>query len=588
MNPIVSLMPSPLATLLEPSRRARLFPWALAGAMTLGGGLTLAYYLWAIPAHQESLISHLASLVPLSVSIPFTFLRARQEPQERKGWVLFGVSHILLASGAGLRTLTFLEVIPQATLGRLPFIVQLSAAVLMGMGMLSWPLAPPSASERRRKALDGLVFALALFFILWDLGWGDLYRNSKEPLSSKAFTLAFPLIYDVLVGLAIYLGARNPARFKGPLGWVTAGMLMSFIGNLIWGNLTLRGAYHVGHPLDVASFFIPLTKLVAPFSPEPVGDPPAEDEAHDQSLLGSTLPFLSVLPALGLGVWRLLKGPHQWDPILLWLAVAMGTLLLLRQFLSFRDLQQFSHTLELRVEERTQALEQNQRLMLNTVRMNTLASLGAGLAHDLNNLIGAARNYTTLAQGDLAEGTIPDPQDLERVQHALGRAGELTSSLMAFGRGEGGEAIRFDLEARVRESDRLLRVLLPRNIALRIETTGRPLPLIGQPAHWDQILVNLVSNARDAMPEGGIIWVRLRPVEGDRALLEVEDNGQGMPMSVQAHIFDAFFTTKAPGKGTGLGLASVRALVTQAGGELRLWSAEGKGTKFTLEWPLAS
>ena len=573
---------------LDPAGRRRAFPWALGTALALGGGTTMAYFLWGLPTGRESLVSHLASFVPTLLAIPFTFLRAYTEPRERRGWLLFGISHLLQTTGTGLRTFGYFGWVQPEALGQMPWLLQISAAAFMGLAMLSWPLAPPSASERRRKALDGLVFALALFFILWDLAWGDLFRTSTEPLSSKFFTLAFPLAYDVLVGIAIYLGARNLARFKGPLGWVTLGLLMAFVGNLIWGMLTLRGAYHVGHPLDVTSFFIPLTKLVAPFSPEPVGDPPAEDEAHDLTVWGSALPFLSVLPALALGVWRLLHRPQAWDPALLWLAVAMGSLLLLRQFLAFRDLQQFSHTLELRVMDRTEALEQSQRLMLNTVRMNTLASLGAGLAHDLNNLIGAARNYTTLAQGDLAEGHAPDPQDLERVQHALGRAGELTTSLMAFGRGEGGEAVRFDLEARVRESERLLRVLLPRNITLRIETAGRPLPLIGHPAHWDQILVNLVSNARDAMPEGGIIWVRLRPVEGDRVVLEVEDNGQGMSAAVQAHIFDAFFTTKAPGKGTGLGLASVRALVGQAGGELRLWSSEGKGTKFSLELPLAS
>jgi len=581
-------MPAPLTRLLEPVDRRRLFPWALGIALVLGLGTTLLYYAWAIPSGRESLVSHLASFLPLALAIPFTFHRAYQEPRERRGWILFGISHVIQALSTGIRTFGFLGLVDTAPMGRLPWVLQISSAAFMGLAMLSWPLAPPSASERRRKALDALVFALALFFILWAMGWGDHFRRSTEPFASKVFTLAFPLVYDLLVGIALYLGARNPARFKGPLGWLTAGMLMSFVGNLIWGRLALRGAYYVGHPLDVTSFFIPLTKLMAPFSPEPVGDPPAEDEAHDQSLLGSTLPFLSVLPALALGMWRLVQGPATWDPVLLWLPVAMGILLLLRQFLAFRDLQHFSHTLELRVEDRTQALEQNQRLMLNTVRMNTLASLGAGLAHDLNNLIGAARNYTTLAQGDLAEGHAPDPQDLERVQHALGRAGELTTSLMAFGRGEGGEAVRFDLEARVRESERLLRVLLPRNITLRIETAGRPLPLIGHPAHWDQILVNLVSNARDAMPDGGIIWVRLRPVEGDRVVLEVEDNGQGMSAAVQAHIFDAFFTTKAPGKGTGLGLASVRALVGQAGGELRLWSSEGKGTKFSLELPLAS
>jgi signal transduction histidine kinase len=104
----------------------------------------------------------------------------------------------------------------------------------------------------------------------------------------------------------------------------------------------------------------------------------------------------------------------------------------------------------------------------------------------------------------------------------------------------------------------------------------------------DQVLMNLLINGRDAMPHGGTLTVTTRNDDGGRVALEVADSGHGMPLDVQARIFEPFFTTKEPGKGTGLGLATVYTIVTQAGGTIEVDSVEGRGTTFHISLPLAN
>ncbi len=514
--------------------------------------------------------------------------RAKVEPAEARGWRFLAVSLGLISLGGLIRMAVALGLQPKETLINIALLLQLAGGLLQGWGLLTWPLAPRGSRERWRKALDALVFALALFFILWILGWGGIFSASTEPLTQKLFTLAFPLSSILVLGIAIYLGASQPAQaFKGPLGWITLGLLMTFLGNLGWAVLTLKGTYGRGNAMfDFLAFCIPMARLLAPLSPEPVGHCPERVEAQDLGWFAAALPYLPVLPALALGVAYLMQGAKGWDPVLPWVGVAIVLILLVRQFLAIRDLRVFTSTLEQRVQERTEALEQSQSLMIRTQRMNALASLGAGLAHDLNNLLCASGNYLNLIEADMEDGQPPQVKDLTRAKQAMDRAAELTHQLLAFGR-EGGPATAFDLGARARAAEPLLKVLLPRSIQLQIDIQEAPLPLIGHPAQVDQILVNLVANARDAMPEGGRITLRARRTDEGMALLEVEDTGQGMSPEVQAKVFDAFFTTKAPGKGTGLGLASVRALVSKAGGQIHLWSALGHGTRFTLELPLA-
>ncbi len=247
--------------------------------------------------------------------------------------------------------------------------------------------------------------------------------------------------------------------------------------------------------------------------------------------------------------------------------------------------------LEARVRERTRALEAAHALLLRTERMNTMTSLGSGLAHDLKNLVGVVKNYAMLMKQDHQEGRGVDPGDLDAVEEAAAQAADLAHQLMSFGRGEEAEDQDFDAGARAGEVASLLRVVLPPHLDLEVEVGAEPLPLRGDPHKVDQMLVNLVLNAAEAMPEGGALRVAARRDRFDHgaaaALITVEDTGPGMSPEVLDHLFKPFNTTKGPEGGNGLGLASVKGLVDGMRGKLEVRSAPGQGTRVALRLPLA-
>jgi signal transduction histidine kinase len=245
--------------------------------------------------------------------------------------------------------------------------------------------------------------------------------------------------------------------------------------------------------------------------------------------------------------------------------------------------------LEERVRERTQKLEQLQVVMLRTERLNTLATLGAGLAHDLNNLLFSISLAVDTMERDAAGEHIDRGALLGRIKKASSEAGRLTKRLMSFARGDMGSGPALvEISEAVAAQEELLRMLLPRTVGLRmnIETKGQ---VVLMPATLiEQSLVNLVSNARDAMADGGIITVSVREEPGAKprsVLVEVSDTGHGIDPEIHESIFETFFSTKAE-KGTGIGLASVRALMESVGGTVSVRSAPGKGATFRLSFPL--
>lgn len=246
--------------------------------------------------------------------------------------------------------------------------------------------------------------------------------------------------------------------------------------------------------------------------------------------------------------------------------------------------------LEERVRERTKRLEELQVVMLRTERLNAIATMGAGLTHDLNNLLFSIALAAEQMQRDEDGRGVPHGHLPSRIKSATAEASKLTKRLMAFARSELGnmEPTLIDVSAAVAAQEELLRMLLPRSVALRmqIETSQR---LVLMPATLvEQTLINLVSNAKDAMQDGGTVTVRVRDSWIDNApflLLEVSDTGHGIAPEIQGEIFDSFFSTKAE-NGTGIGLASVRALMESVGGTITVESVLGKGATFRLSFPV--
>jgi hypothetical protein len=185
---------------------------------------------------------------------------------------------------------------------------------------------------------------------------------------------------------------------------------------------------------------------------------------------------------------------------------------------------------------------------------------------------------------------VPEEAHLDRIEKASLHSSEVSGRVMAFAREEVQAVGPEDLGKLVLQGRDLMMLLLPGRITLRLDPGEGAFPILANPGRIQQVLVNLVGNARDAIAGAGIIELglsRSQFQDGRPCVeLEVADSGSGMEPKVLEQLFQPLFTTKAPGKGTGLGLASVKAIVEGMGGLIRVASRPGAGTTFTLQFPL--
>ncbi|MDP1831170.1 MAG: ATP-binding protein [Geothrix sp.] len=461
--------------------------------------------------------------------------------------------------------------------------LSLATGILVLAGVLSFPREREQGRMFRRRALDGLIFATSLLFLLWVMGVQGSLRTAAPGVGLRVFAVF--LNAALLGGGLVFMTSYHPDRARGPLGWLGASALAWLAGLSCW---TLSGLPAVpateGWIILVGG--IPVFQGLAAWSTHPVGSSGAAGDPGRRPsrlipyapVVGAVVVLAVLLPGASLDVMRGTFG----------IFLAMVMLLMLRQFQAIQDLQDARRNLEDRVQQRTLALEQAQDTVMRTERMNTLALMGAGLAHDLNNLLCAMKSSAELAVMNMEEGRPPAPRDLARIASTADRAALLTRRLMGFVRREVEELSPTDLGREVMEMEATLRFLLPRSVDLRVEVSpGEPLVVQSSRLRLEQMLVNLVANARDAMPEGGHLSIHAGPgAPGtSHAIIEVADSGMGMTPQILERIFEPFFTTKAPGKGTGLGLSSLKAMVEESGGRLHVESEPGQGARFRILLP---
>jgi PAS domain S-box-containing protein len=234
----------------------------------------------------------------------------------------------------------------------------------------------------------------------------------------------------------------------------------------------------------------------------------------------------------------------------------------------------------------------------DSTRMEAVGRLAGGVAHDFSNILTAIEGYAGLLAGEMP---IDDPKqaDLAEIRKAADRAKRLIRQLLAFGRREAHQAHLLDVNEVITDVMPMLRQLLGPSIEVITSSTTELRPVLADPTQLEQVLVNLVLNARDAMPDGGRLVVSTANVHLDAAFarrnpgahpgpyvrLTVEDTGTGMDEGTLAHTFEPYFTTKEPGKGTGLGLSTVYGIVKQNGGYIRAESTMGRGTTISVWLP---
>jgi two-component system cell cycle sensor histidine kinase/response regulator CckA len=243
--------------------------------------------------------------------------------------------------------------------------------------------------------------------------------------------------------------------------------------------------------------------------------------------------------------------------------------------------------------------------LLQAQKLESIGRLAGGIAHDFNNLLFAIHGYAELLSQDLAPSNRPR-FDAERslmsvgaIANAAERATALTAQLLAFSRQQVVSVKVLDLNDSVTAIEPMIRPLIGEHLNLVLRLDPAAGHIRADASQVDQIIVNLIVNARDAMPAGGTVTIETGTVEfeepyalehfdvapGPYVLLAVSDTGVGMDRATREHIFEPFFTTKEVGKGTGLGLATIYGIVRQAGGHIWLYSEPGHGSAFKLYFP---
>jgi signal transduction histidine kinase/CheY-like chemotaxis protein len=251
-----------------------------------------------------------------------------------------------------------------------------------------------------------------------------------------------------------------------------------------------------------------------------------------------------------------------------------------------------------RAEAHAQAeLRASEERLRHAQKLETVGQLAAGVAHNFNNLLTVIAGCSELLLSRRTD--VQDRHDLEDIKRATTRGAVLTRQLLAFSRRQ--EAVRTTLDVNHTLGDLrdMLGRVLPENIVLRISPAARPAWVVIDRHEAEQIVLNLVLNARDAMPDGGSIDIGIGhvsldastpaalgpPITGPYVRIAVKDTGTGMVPEVRAHLFEPFFTTKDTGRGTGMGLASVDGIVRQNHGAITVDTAPGKGSTFTVYFP---
>jgi nitrogen-specific signal transduction histidine kinase/ActR/RegA family two-component response regulator len=231
-------------------------------------------------------------------------------------------------------------------------------------------------------------------------------------------------------------------------------------------------------------------------------------------------------------------------------------------------------------------------------KMEALGQLAGGVAHDFNNIITSLSAYADFIARAVPAGS-QAAEDAGEIKKVCERAAGLSRQLLAFSRKQLLSPRVLDLNAITGGVQKMLSRLIGENVELVIQKHPEPVPALVDPGQIEQVLLNLVVNARDAMPGGGKLVIKVFPCEytdyllgsdimpGKYAVISVSDSGTGMQSSVKARLFEPFFTTKRPGSGTGLGLSTVYGIVKQSGGNILVESEPGKGSVFSVYLPLS-
>ncbi len=552
--------------------------------------------------------------VPAATAVCCWIAARRREGRARRAWMLLGAAAMSWAIGEAIWSYYELARnvdVPFPGYADIGFLGLIPLAVA---GLLALPPVPRSLTAQGRTLLDGLVITGSIFFVGWATVIGPTYREGAGTTLEKVVGLAYPIGDVVLLSMALFIALRVARRHRGALLLIGVGLGVLAAADSGFIYQTLHETYESGSlidPLWEIGFLVMMIGAVIaiPRREQPEGEP-------GPGFISLALPYACVVAVVVLAaVWR---RREALDAPLFWTMLVVLLLVVIRQLLTILDNFVLTRTLESRVRELVESdLSERERVQrerdelqtqLNHARrLESLGNMAGAVAHDFNNILGVIMGFSSHVRTVLGDrrGMSPDEEraevadGLEQIERATTRAANLTKQLLTFSRREPAQTRVIDLNEIVRGMEEVLLRTVPETVEVRLSLTPVVAPIKADPAQIEQVLSNLAVNARDAMPEGGTLTIatavamldesqaRIRPglTPGRHVRLIVRDTGRGMTADVAARAFDPFFTTKPKGSGTGLGLATVYGIVSQAGGTIRVDSAPMRGATFTIHFP---
>ena len=569
-----------------PSRRPWLWVWVFALGWVLQAALVEGLLRARIAAFWVVLVDDGCRCGVLLAATAALHWRARHSPKAMAPlWraLFWAMALLSLATLYLIATMDLLALdAPVTTFRHLGYF---GATLCLGWAVLQLPADLLRPTQRIQALLDGLLISLAIFFITWGVFLRKIVEENWIPGTLYGLTLSYCLLSVALASLWIYQESRMSGVGLGASGIL---LRLGIAIMLLWwpfyaiGNI--QGWYRglgVAQRADVLFSFRYLCFGLAALWPS---GPIQLERRRRQRERQTFLPYLPPLLAMAYGAFLLLRG-QSFDPTLLLTGVLLGLAMTLRQFLTVRDLDALSRDLELRVHQRTKALIISQQELVKAQRLRLISGMAAGFAHDFKNMLGIIATWVQL----LREGDEPERRvrGYEAIDYATRQALVLVQEILAAGHLQELNPRPFDLGEHLRAHQADLAIILGTRGQLVLALGPGPLPVYMDPVKFQLALVNLASNAADAMEVAGVLTLRawLDPVE-PFTVLEVSDTGLGIEAGDLERIFDPFFTTKPTGKGTGLGLSSVHGTIHQSGGTVTVRSQPGWGTAFTLQLPL--
>ena len=513
-------------------------------------------------------------------------------------WSLLGLSFVMwtVANILWLRA----NLLGLSTSGAVPDIFFLCFYPLFLAGVAWFPRQRRSTRERVRLLLDLVVAALAALVVQWLVIVAPTlaHMDEKQDALTRFISLAYP-IGDLLVMCAAFslIWTGHIAGLRVPAWLMAGGSALLMVIDTLYGHQLLTNTYQSGNWLGIgwtiSLVAIGLAGVHAATSQERSPDSCAKQAAAFRPEAGSLL-----LSSICFAVAWLVVSAHTTSPGLSLTSLAVLEIIVLtviRQTLVVIDNRQLTQRLvqanadlDLRVMARTSELAHTQDQLRQSQKMGAIGRLSGSVAHDFNNLLTVIIGSAELG---LQQNELPERvrKHLTSIRDTGRRAAELTRQLLTISRQAPVSVSPTNVQAVMKEIGEMMQRLLRGGITLEVKAGSKPLQILIDGGQLVQVIMNLAINARDAMPHGGMLTMQADAIDqGSTVRIQVVDTGTGMDDATKQRLFEPFFTTKPVGQGTGLGLATVHGIITQAGGRIEVATKVGHGTTFTVFFPAAS